>query len=206
MKNNHKYILSMKRIILFLAIPVLTISLTGCKPSFPSHSWLTASFSKQELLEERLKKMSETAELGTVEYTVKKIVKASDKQWYTVGSRQILFQTTAYLKAGIKLDGFTPNNVQVDAENNVTVTLPHAELLSFNMPADEINTVFENVGFFRSHFNAEEQNKILQLGEADLRADIPNLGILQDAEKNAADIFTAMLQQMDYTSVNVTFE
>lgn len=162
--------------------------------------------SQEQRLEARLQTMAETTELGTVEYTVKKIVKSSDKQWYTVGNRKILFQTTAYLKAGIRLQDFSADKVHVDRQNNVTVILPHAQLLSFNMPADEITTVFEDISFFRSRFSADEQNYILQLGEADIRADVPNLGILEDAENNAKEVFTAMLKQLNYNNINIQFE
>ena len=148
--------------------------------------------------------LKQAAELGTVEYTVKKIVKCNDKQRYTIGDRQILFSSTAYLKAGVKLDNFSEDNVVIN-EKDVTVTLPHAELLSFNMPAEETHTVFENYGFFRSRFSAEEQNEILQLGEKDIRDDVPNLGILHDAEQNTKDIFVALLSQMGYENINILF-
>lgn len=141
--------------------------------------------------------MRQAAELGTVEYTVKKIVKCKDNQKYTIGERQILFSSTAYLKAGVKLDNFSNENIVINGKD-ITVTLPHAELLSFNMPAEETQTVFESYGFFRNRFNAEEQNEILQLGEKDIRDDVPNLGILHDAEQNTKDIFVALLSQMGF--------
>ena len=109
------------------------------------------------------------------------------------------------MKAGVKLDGFTADKVKINGKD-VTVNLPHAELLSFNMPAEETETVFENYGFFRSSFSAEEQNQILKLGEKDIREDVPNLGILQDAERNVTDVFTAMLSQMGFQTININFE
>lgn len=162
------------------------------------------SGSPEKQIEERVQTMAETAELGTVEYTVKKIVKTEDQQWYTYGDRKILFSTTAYLKAGVSLEGFSAENVRID-DKSVTITLPHAKLLSFNMPADETHTVFERYGFFRDRFSAEEQNQILQLGENDIREDVPNLGILEDAEKNVTEIFTAMLSQMGFEKINIMF-
>ncbi len=166
---------------------------------------LTGCSSKENAISERVQRMAESAELGTVEYKVKKVVKTNDNQWYSLGDRKILFQSTAYLKAGVKLEDFTADKVQIDG-SNVTVTLPHAELLSFNMPAEETQTVFENYGFFRSRFSADEQNHILELGEKDIREDIPNLGILQDAEKNVTEVFTAMLSQMGFKNININFE
>ena len=149
--------------------------------------------------------LKEAAELGTVEYTVKKIVKTNDDQWYSVGERKILFSSTAYLKAGVDMAGFSADNVKIEGKS-VTVTLPHAKLLSFNMPAEETQTVFESYGFFRSKFSADEQNYILQLGEKNIREDVPNMGILQDAENNVKDIFTAMLSQMGFETINIKFE
>ena len=184
----------MKRFVTFNVIIALMCAITSCKPD------------PRQQLEERMQTLAATAELGTVEYTVKKIVKTNDKQWFTIGERRIMFQTTAYLKAGVKLDGFNADKVVVDGNKNVTVTLPHATLLSLNMPAEEITTVLEDYGFLRSRFSADDQNHILTLGENDIRESIATLGILDDAEKNATEIFTAMLQQLGYESINIKFE
>lgn len=173
--------------------PVLAIlMLVGCK-----------SNPEQDVIG-RVQNMASTAELGTVEYTVKKIVKCDDKQTFAIGDRKILFRSTAYLKAGVKLDNFTADQVQVDGKS-VTVRLPHAELLSFNMPAEETTTVFENYGFFRSRFSPEERNYIMRLGEKDIREDVPNLGILEDAEQNTKEVFTALLSQMGFQVINIKF-
>ena len=168
-------------------------------------SLLEGCTSREAMLQQRVQTMAETAELGTVEYTVKKIVKTNDDQWYSVGERKILFSSTAYLKAGVDMAGFSADNVKIEGKS-VTVTLPHAKLLSFNMPAEETQTVFESYGFFRSKFSADEQNYILQLGEKNIREDVPNMGILQDAENNVKDIFTAMLSQMGFETINIKFE
>lgn len=96
-----------------LSLPVIIfLLLVGCS-------------SKEKEISERVQRLTESAELGTVEYKVKKIVKTNDDQWYSIGERKILFSSTAYLKAGVKLDGFSTDDVQIDGRN-VTVTLPHA--------------------------------------------------------------------------------
>ena len=176
------------RVIIF-CLAFMALFITGCKPKEPD-------------MKARVLGMSQNLELGTVEYIVKKVVKFDDQQKYTVGERKILFNCTAYLKAGIKLDNFNENDININ-DKVITVYLPHAELLSFNMPAEEITTVFENYGVFRSKFNADEQNEILKKGEEDIRADIPNLGILKDAEDNAKDVFEAMLSQLGFEIINI---
>ena len=77
---------------------------------------LAGCTSKEEMLQQRVQSMAASAELGTVEYTVKKIVKCDDKQTFAIGDRKILFRSTAYLKAGVDLAGFTANNVQIDGK------------------------------------------------------------------------------------------
>ena len=49
---------------------------------------------------------------------------------------------------------------------------------------------YSSVSFFRSSFSAEERNELLKQGEADIIADVGNMGILADAESNASDFFS----------------
>ena len=56
--------------------------------------------SLRDQLTERLSSLSNTAELGTVEYTVRKAVRARDEgEWFKIGNRRILFSCTAHIKA-----------------------------------------------------------------------------------------------------------
>ena len=164
--------------------------------------------SLEQKLSEKMSQITDVAELGTVEYTVTKVVKASDDaSWYKVGNRKILFDCTAYLKAGIDMSKFDGTKVQVNEEKkSIVVTLPQAELLAFNMPPEKAKLVYENVSTFRSNFSAADRNHLLQLGEKNIREDVPNLGILKDAEKNASDFFKAMLGQLGFEIITVKFE
>lgn len=160
-------------------------------------------------VEDRVLTMVESAELGTVEYTVKKIVKAEDVgEWYKVGDRKILFSVTAYLKAGIDLDGFTKENVSVnELTNTISVTLPHARLLSFNMPAEEEKLEYQKYGTFRQEFSTGERNELLKQGEQSIRED-ENLinNMISSAEKHAEDFFKAMLSNLGYQNIEITFK
>lgn len=173
--------------------------------AFIMQSLSSCSKSPEKQIEKRVQTMAETGELGTVEYTIRKIIKTNDKQWYKYGDRKILFVSTAFLKAGINLDGFSANNVVIDGKN-ATVTLPHAELLSFNMPAEETQLAWAYYSTFRDEYKEEERNQILRLGEQNILEAVPELGILQDAEKNAEELFTTMLTQMGFEKVNIVFD
>lgn len=164
--------------------------------------------SLEKKLNQKMSEMSEVAELGSVEYTIEKVVKASDDaEWYKLGDRKILFKCTAYLKAGIDMSKFDATKVSINEEQkSIVLTLPKAELLSFNMPPEKAVLAYEKVATFRSNFSASDRNKLLQLGEKDIREDVPNLGILADAEKNASSFFKALLGQLGFEMVTIKFE
>lgn len=160
-----------------------------------------------EQMETKAAELQAMGEIGTVEYTVTKIVKANDNaEWYKIGDRKVLFTTTSYLKAGISLDNFTMDNVVInESDKSISVTLPHAKLLSINLPPENIKLAYEKVSAIRRDFSSEERIALLQQGEADIRADIRNLGILEDAEHNATEFFSALLSQMGFEKVTINF-
>ena len=164
--------------------------------------------SLEKKLNQKLSEMTEVAELGSVEYTVTKVVKASDDAtWYKVGDRKILFKCTAYLKAGVDLSKLDVSKIQIDEDKkSVSITLPKAELLALNMPPDKSVLAYENVATFRSNFSARDKNHLLQLGEQSIRDEVPSLGILSDAEKNASSFFKSLLSQLGFELVTVKFE
>ncbi len=180
------------KIVLMMALLTLLVS---CGPS------------QDELTRKRIQGLSEMAELGTVEYTVKKIVKTDDAVWFKLGKRKIIFSCAAYIKGGIDMKKFDADKVEIDQEaKSISVVLPKAQILSFNMPPEEIKEEFVKVTGFRDSFTPEEKQQLLVLGEKDIREDLPNMGIEEDAEANAKMFFTALFSQIGYEKVNVKFE
>ena len=167
----------------------------------------SACSSAEEELKEQVREMAETSELGTIEATVKKIVKVNDSDWYKIGDRNILFSCTAYLKSGLDLSKLTEEDIQIDKKNNaVTLNLPAPQLLSLDLPSEETDLVYSHVTLFRSDFTVEERNAILQQGEKDIRSDYPNLGIVEETKESVTDLFTAFLVQMGYETITITFK
>ena len=162
--------------------------------------------SLEHTAKEKLGTLTEMAELGTVEYTITKIIKASDKAFYTIGDRKILFSCSATMKAGVALDGFSAENVSINSKNKeVTIHLPKPKVLTFNMPAEQAKLEYEKVGTLRFDFTAEERNNLLRQGEEAIMADAENLGILADAERNARMFFETMLSHVGFEKINVVF-
>ncbi len=162
----------------------------------------------EDTTEREIEAISHMRELSLVEYRVRKIVKADDEgEWYKIGDRKILLSCTAYLKAGIDLSGFSAENVDINRlDGSVTVTVPHAKLLSLDMPASEIREEYDHVTMLRHSFSAEERNALLRQGEKQIRSSVPSLGILEKAEENARRFFESVFTKMGFTSVEVVFE
>ena len=87
----------------------------------------------------------------------------------------------------------------------VSVTIPHAILLSLDIPAAEIRQEYDHVTMLRSSFTAEERNALLRQGEKQIRDSVPSLGILPKAEENARKFFESVFAKMGFTTVEVAF-
>lgn len=161
----------------------------------------------EETVQREIEAITAMKQLSMVEYRVSKIIKANDEgEWYKIGERKILLSCTAYLKAGIDLATFGPDDVDVDwTGNRVTVTIPHATLLSLDMPASEIRVEYDHVTMLRQSFSAEERNALLRQGEKQIRDSVPSLGILEKADENARRFFESVFWKMGFETVDVTF-
>ena len=161
----------------------------------------------EDTVQREIEAITAMKQLSLVEYRVSKIIKADDEgAWYKIGERKILLSCTAYLKAGIDLVTFGPDDVDVDwTGKRVSVTIPHATLLSLDMPASEIRQEYDHVTMLRQSFTAEERNALLRQGEKQIRDSVPSLGILEKADENARRFFESVFQKMGFESVEVSF-
>lgn len=175
---------------------LLIIALFACCSCASDHQRLKEAFGKIE----------NVAQIGTVEYTVTKLIIADDDAFYKMGDRKIIFSCKAFVKAGIDLKDFTAEDVKVGKDNSVVVTLPQPTVLSMNMPAEQIKVEFSKVSGLRTNFNAEERNELLKQGEANILGDMENLGILKDARDNAVVFFQTLLAGAGFESVVVNFK
>ena len=163
--------------------------------------------SMQETVQREVEAITAMRQLSLVEYRVRKIVKADDEgEWYKIGDRKILLSCTAYLKAGVDLATFGADDVKIDLTGDrVSVTIPHATLLSLDIPASEVRLEYDRVTMLRSDFTAEERNALLRQGEKQIRESVPSLGILEKADENARRFFESVFQKMGFETVEVSF-
>jgi len=149
--------------------------------------------------------LQQMQDLATVEYTLTKVVKASDDAtWFKWGDRKILITCEATVKAGINFNEIDPRYVQLEGKT-ILIQLPAAKILSVNMLPQNIRVAYQEIDFFRDHFTVAEQNNLMQQAERQIIAQSREMGILQEAEKNSKEWLTRYLQQLGYKNIDIQF-
>lgn len=177
----------------FPAVFLLTFIFLSCnQKSVPEQ--------KQEILS--LKEMSE---LATAEYSITKVVKANDNQtWFKVGDRKILLSCSGTIKAGIDLSTLKEDDIMIE-KKNISMNLPPAKVINLNIPPENIQLEFQQVGFWRDKFSYAEQNELMIQAEKQIRMAADSLSIIQSAEKNARIFITGFLKRLGYQTVTINF-
>jgi len=179
---------NMKRSVILSVMVALLLCCTACKKE-----------------ERDIKYKIKKAELGTVEYTVRQIIRNSDESWKFFGDRKVLFSVKATMKAGIDLDKMTDEDIVIKGDR-IKVTLPKPEIVALNIKPDDIKLEYSKVSSLRSDYTQKEYDEILTAGEKEIRSDegLKN-SIIADAETNAKEFFEVLLRGSGYTDVEIEF-
>ncbi len=150
--------------------------------------------------------MKEMSDLATVEYTVTKIIKASDnKTWYKIGDRNILMHCEADIKAGIDMRLINLNSFSIH-DKSIIVNLPTPKIISINIPHEKIATEYQEIGFFRTDFTAKERDNLAKQAENQINNSIESTGILEQAKVNTGMFVTNFLKRLGYTNIQIHYK
>ena len=183
----------MRKIIFLVLLIVL-----GCKSDKPVRQPLA---NKALIID----KISNLSSLGTVEYTLSKIISVDHKVWYAWGPRKVLMSANCYVKAGIDFKGIKITSID-DSTKTISVLVPHPEILTINIPPSEIVLLYEKIGYFRRKFTSEELNDFQSQAEADIKMKVYQLPIFDDAKKNGKIFLRKFLRNFGFTTINITYE
>ena len=165
----------------------------------------SCSSKKEQQQSNAVRSIKEMGELATVEYTVTKIIKASDnKTWFKIGDRKILMTCEAVIKAGIDLSSVNENNFTINGKD-VSVTLPPPKVISLSIPPEKIVTQYVEVGQFRTPFTNKERDALAAQAEVQIRNSIDSLGILLQAKVNTGMLITNLLKQLGYENITIIY-
>ncbi len=149
--------------------------------------------------------LKEMSELATVEYTVTKIIKASDnKTWFKIGDRKILMSCEAHIKAGIDMSAINKNSFKIQ-DKNIEVTLPQPKIISLSIPPEAIKTEYEEVGVFRDKFKTEDRDALAAQAERQIKSAVDSLGILTQAKVNTSMFVSNFLKRLGYENISINY-
>ena len=178
---------------------------------FASVLLLLASCSNKTENNDWQQKMKQAAELGTVQYTVQKVISNSDESWQLFGNRKILFSFKAIIKAGVDMEKFNPELVSISENKNqhtksISLELPQPEIFSYNIRPDDVKMIYNQVSALRTDYSNQERDAIVAGGEMELKNDAElTQMILKDARQNASTFFEMLLRQNGFNNVIITF-
>jgi len=179
----------------FFAIIILCLSISAIR----------CSSKKEPSKMQEVLGLQNLSELATSEYVVTKIIKANDNNtWYKFGDRKILMTCKASLVAGIDLSKLTENDIHIDAEN-ISITLPHAQLIYINIKPEDIKTAYQDVSLFRDNFSSQEKNQLAAQAEKQIKESAYSLGIFVTAETNATLFINNFLQKEGFKNIQINF-
>ena len=155
------------------------------------------------------------SKLYTAEYRVHKIVTHDDalrlkgsllqKEFnikVPMADRKIAIPIDAKLKAYIDFSQFSEENIERSGRK-ITIILPDPQVTMTSSKIDQKN-VRQYVALTRSNFSDAELSDYQQQGRTAIIESIPNMGILESAQRNAAKVLVPMLKDMGYQEEDIT--
>jgi len=201
--------------LLFLTV-LLVGGLAACdhKEAAPSEEE-PATEATKDTLPQLVMQIQKCSKLYTTEVKVHKIVTHDDvvrlkgnimsrnfNIQLPLGERKVAIPMDATLKAYIDFSDFSEKNIERNGDK-ITVVLPDPQVVLTSTKIDQ-KSVKEFVGLTRSHFTDKELTNYEQQGRQAIINSIPQMGITQIAQENAARVLVPMIAQMGYREEDIT--
>jgi hypothetical protein len=205
----------MRRIHQIMIAMALAVLAAGCKGTGGASDSQQAKAQSIDTVPMLIMQVQKCAKLYTAEYHVHKIVTHDDvvrlkgtflQQTFNIkmplGERKIAIPMDATLKAYIDFGQFSEKNIERRG-NKITLVLPDPKVTLTSSKVDQRN-IRQYVGFARANFSDAEMTSYEQQGRAAIIESIPELGILETAQENAARVLVPMLTELGYREENIT--
>jgi len=155
-----------------------------------------------------ISKLKNSAKLSTVEYIVTKVISAKDNNWFAKDA-YFFAETEATIKAGIDLDKLKDEDVKIDG-SKISILLPPVEIINFSYPAEGFKVIekySDEAAIFKwNSINVATKDDLYRQGEADIRQNIDDLGIINTAQKNTRVLLTKILSLSGFEEIYIDFK
>ena len=119
-----------------------------------------------------------------------------------LADRKIAIPMDAKIKAYIDFSEFSEKNIERSGDK-ITIILPDPQIVMTSSKIDQKN-MKQYVGLTRAHFSDEELASYQQQGREAIIKSIPDMGITETAQANAAKVLVPMMKQLGYEEQNIT--
>jgi hypothetical protein len=155
-----------------------------------------------------ISKLKNSAKLATVEYIVTKVISAKDKNWFAKDA-YFFAETEATIKAGIDLEKLKEDDVKITGKR-ISITLPPVEIINFSYPAEGFKVIekySDQESIFKwNSIDVKEKDNLYRQGEADIRENIDDLGIIKTAQTNTRTLITKILAFSGFEEIYIEFK
>lgn len=161
--------------------------------------------------------ISECARLATAEYRIHKIVTFDDKivvrgkmfsrpfsKALPVSDRKIAIPLDVTLRGYVDFSDFNKSNIK-RKDGKIIITLPDPKIMVGDSKIDHRN-VKKLVDPLRSNFKQEEIEAYCRQGMDSIAMAIPQLGIVEAARVNAAQVLVPIIKAMGYSETDITIQ
>lgn len=198
--------------IIILAAAMLIASCSGSKEKQEDAERVVERVDTTAVIIMQLQKCSR---LYTAEYDIHKIVTHSDEKRLKgklfdhefdmkmpLGDRKIAIPINVKLKAYVDFGSFGKENVRRNGEK-IEVTLPDPRVVVTSSKVDH-DEIHQYVALTRSRFTDAEMSNFESQGRQAVLNTIPQLGIIETARDNAAQVIIPMIVKMGYNEKDIT--
>ncbi|PKG22565.1 DUF4230 domain-containing protein [Niallia nealsonii] len=119
--------------------------------------------------------------------------------------RKVLLVVPGVVTAGVNIDDLTEDKLKLDEQNKqITITLPHAQLLQEPSIDFEKVETYSVSGIFRGEVNWKEGYSLANEAKEEIKKEAIEQGILANAEKSAKKTIEQLYEELGY-AVTVQF-
>ncbi len=149
-----------------------------------------------------VREIQRLSELVTVRYNIQKVVGLKEEK-VPFGSEQVLLMVQADVLGGVDLAALNTNEVQIGANNVITVRLPPPKVMHVYVDEKQTRVWDRSKTWWTPWvpYDPELEQKARLAALETVQASALEMGILSNAQENAEKAVRGLLQTMDVRSV-----
>ena len=157
-----------------------------------------------------ISRIKSVAKLATTETIIDKLIVGSKEKrifgLVKVQDASFAASTQAVVKCGIDLNELMEEDVRIEGAK-ISLLLPHVRVLDFSYPFQSFKIdkhIFDDS--YRNRFEIVDYETFYRKAEIDIRDHLVFMGIKEDTETKTRLMMQALLQNLGYTEIYITFK